>query len=108
MRLLSLTVTLLLPLIAARSQSQQPIQVYLHPAPTQQALQAAPTLTSAQAKAVLAHHLGEQIADFDEVPQDEGMWGHLMHMWGMEKESGKPRVVVIDGGVSSQGLFLAI
>lgn len=110
MRFVSLVISLAIPALAlARSSaSQQPIQVYLHPAPSSPAhLQSVPTLTPEQAKAVLSHHLGEPIQDFDEIPQDEGLWSHLMGMWVNEGESGKdvqrPKVVVIEGGVSAQG-----
>ncbi|KAK4684464.1 hypothetical protein P7C73_g5717, partial [Tremellales sp. Uapishka_1] len=95
---LPLISSFLLPLIAAQN-----IQVYLHPAPAN--LHSPPTLSSDQAKAVLSHHLGEQIADFEEIPSNEGLWSHLMTMWGSEKgDEGKPRVVVIQGGVTSQGM----
>lgn len=102
MRLLSLS-TVILPFILAQS-AQQPIQIYLHPTPTLPVpSHSAPTLSADQAKAVLAHHLGEVIDDFEEIPSDEGLWGHLMGMWRGEKGVGKARVVVIDGGVLPQG-----
>lgn len=94
----------LVPLTSAY-QAQQPLQVYLHPSPSDAASKAAPTLTADQAKAVLSHHLGESIGDFDEIPDDEGLWGHLLNMWGGEqKQIGgqKSRIVIIEGGVSPQ------
>jgi hypothetical protein len=110
MRFVSLVISLAVPALAlARSSaSQQPIQVYLHPSPSSPAhLQSAPTLTPEQAKAVLSHHLGEALDDFEEIPQDEGMWSHLMGMWVGGGDAGKdvqrPKVVIIEGGVSSQG-----
>lgn len=89
--------------VQARNQ-QQPLQIYLHPTPSNLD-SAAPTLSADQAKAVLAHHLGENIGDFDEIPNDEGMWGHLMGMWNDKSEGveRKARVVIIDGGVEAQG-----
>jgi hypothetical protein len=89
--------------VQARNQ-QQPLQIYLHPTPSN-VDSAVPTLSADQAKAVLAHHLGENIGDFDEIPNDEGMWGHLMGMWGdkMDEAEMKARVVIIDGGVEAQG-----
>jgi len=86
------------------SAQQQPLQIYLHPTPSNLD-SAAPTLSADQAKAVLAHHLGENIGDFDEIPNDEGMWGHLMGMWNDKVEGAerKARVVIIDGGVEAQG-----
>jgi hypothetical protein len=97
----------LLPLAFARSHSsaQQPIQIYLHPTPPSQHLSAAPTLTPEQAKAVLSHHLGEGISDFDEIPADEGVWGHLVGAWNglWAGEGERGRVVIIEGGVRAQG-----
>jgi hypothetical protein len=97
----------LLPLAFARSHSsaQQPIQVYLHPTPPSQHLSAAPTLTPEQAKAVLSHHLGEGLSDFDEIPADEGVWGHLVGAWNglWAGEGERGRVVIIEGGVQAQG-----
>ena len=101
MRLHQLSSCLLLPLIAARV-SQQPIEVYLHPTPSVHS-HSIPTLSPAQAKAVLAHHLGETIDAFEEIPADETLWGHLIGMWKGEREGGKPKVVVIEGGISPQG-----
>lgn len=103
MRLFALS---LLPLALASSYAtQQPLQVYLHPAPKQNAHQPVPTLSADQAKAILTHHLGGTIGDFEEIPNDESLWGHLVNMWngGDEAVSGKARVVFIDGGVSPQG-----
>ena len=103
MRLFSLLTLSLVPLIAAQS-SQRPIQVYLHPVPTAPShYHSAPTLSADQAKGVLAHHLGDTIADDDEIPADEGLWGHLLGSWANTKTGGKARVVVIEGGVSPQG-----
>jgi hypothetical protein len=69
-----------------------------------------PTLTPDQAKAVLAHHLGEGVADFEEMPADENLWGHLVGawngVWGEEKERRKARVVIVEGGVVPQGELL--
>ena len=77
------------------------IQVFLHPSPSSpHAASAVPTLTADQAKAVLAHHMGDALSDFDEIPANEGMWGHLMGLW--EKEEREGRVVIVDGGVSPQ------
>jgi len=89
------------------SAQQQPLQIYLHPTPSNLD-SAAPTLSADQAKAVLAHHLGENIGDFDEIPNDEGMWGHLMGMWNDKVEGAerKARVVIIDGGVEAQGKLI--
>ena len=104
-----------IPLLAIAStsaarQAQEPLQVYLHPTPTDSryASQTIPTLTAAQANAVLSHHLGEQIGDFEEIPSDESLWGHLMHMWGGSESSGdggkaKAKVVIVEGGVMAQG-----
>jgi hypothetical protein len=115
MLLSNLLTAVILPLLAtARSSSpQQHIQVYLHPSPSAPAhLQSAPTLTPAQAKAVLRHHLGESIGDFEEIPQDEGMWSHLMGMWVGGGKAGtdvqKPKVVVIEGGLTAQGGYSRI
>ena len=121
MRLLSSITILSLPFTIAYNH-HPPLQVYLHPTPTDQSHLSAPTLSADQAKAVLSHHLGEGIGDFEEIPADEGLWGHWMGMWngigggvgggaghgGMYKgvgmkEGEQPRVVIIDGGVSSQG-----
>jgi len=87
---------------------QQPLQIYLHPTPAN-IDSAVPTLSADQAKAVLAHHLGGNIGDFDEIPNDEGLWGHLMGMWNDKNEGGverKARVVIIDGGVEAQGKLI--
>ena len=104
-----------LPILAASStaaarQAQEPLQVYLHPTPSDSSsYKAAPTLTAEQAKAVLSHHLGEAIGDFEEIPSDEGLWSHLMHMWGgnhRESSGGgrtKAKVVIVEGGVMPQG-----
>jgi hypothetical protein len=89
------------------SAQQQPLQIYLHPTPSNLD-SAAPTLSADQAKAVLAHHLGQNIGDSDEIPNDEGMWGHLMGMWNDKVEGAerKARVVIIDGGVEAQGKLI--
>ena len=102
MRFINLSAILLLPLCFARA--SQPIQVYLHPTPSAPShLQSPPTLSADQAKAVLAHHLGQQIDVFEKIPQDEGSWAHLMTMWKGESEGQKAKVVVIEGGVTPQG-----
>jgi hypothetical protein len=88
---------------------QKPLQVYLHPTPAASAPDSPPTLSADQAKAVLAHHLGQTIDDFDEIPSDEGLWTHLMGMWNGEKvlgEGEKARVVIIEGGVMPQGQLI--
>ena len=96
---------------ASRYQSQQPVQVYLYPQPSDaRSPPSAPTLTASQAKAVFSHHLGEEIDDFEEIPSDEGLWGHLLGMWRGQFGRGrigaeeKARVVVIEGGVQPQGM----
>jgi hypothetical protein len=93
--------------LALAAQAQQPLQVYLHPTPANADSSAsAPTLSPDQARAVLAHHLGDNIGDFDEIPNDEGLWAHLMGMWDNHGTGGverKARVVIIDGGVEAQG-----
>ncbi|KAK8864406.1 hypothetical protein IAR55_001654 [Kwoniella newhampshirensis] len=101
---------LLLPLTLAQSAAQQPLQVYLYPTPTSPSIHnhahgSSPTLSVDQAKAVLAHHLREGLADFEEIPQDEGMWSHLLGMWNGEQGEGRPRVVVVDGGVDAQDVL---
>ncbi|WVQ80650.1 hypothetical protein IAT38_002755 [Cryptococcus sp. DSM 104549] len=104
----ALSSLLLLPLSLASS-AQQPLQVYLHPTPQHPSSShpshlTPPTLSAEQAKAVLAHHLGQDLADFEEIPQDEGLWAHLMGMWeGVE--GGKAKVVVVDGGVEAQDVL---
>jgi len=93
-------------LAAGVSAQQKPLQVYLHPTPAASAPDSPPTLSADQAKAVLAHHLGQPIDDFEEIPSDEGLWTHLMGMWSGEKVLGaeeKARVVIIEGGVMPQG-----
>ncbi|OXG24647.1 hypothetical protein C366_00176 [Cryptococcus neoformans Tu401-1] len=96
----------LLPFATARS-SQQPLQVYLYPAPqsslTYQQL-TPPTLSYTQAKAVLDHHLRQDPSAFDEIPEDENMWVHLLPLWD-SREVGKARVVVVDGGVEAQDVL---
>lgn len=105
----------LLPTLAAiplvLASAQQPLQIYLHPTPTDLASGSAPTLSPDQARAVLAHHLGENIGDFEEIPNDEGLWAHLMGMWDGRHGAGenggmggKARVVIVDGGVDAQGV----
>jgi hypothetical protein len=107
MRFSTSLAALLVPFALARSSSQsaQKIQVYLHPSPSSPHAHA-PTLSADQAKAVLSHHLGGQISDFDEIPADEGMWGHLVGMWngqhGLAKQVDGAKVVIVDGA-SSQG-----
>ncbi|ORY33980.1 hypothetical protein BCR39DRAFT_491169 [Naematelia encephala] len=105
MRIIAIAALIAAPLISAVS--QQPLQVYLHPSPSSPAhLTSAPTLSASQAKAVLAHHLGENIGDFEEIPQDESLWGHLVSMWsGNEDADRRARVVVIEGGVMSQDVI---
>jgi len=103
MRLLSASPLITVPLILAQSVHQQPIQFYLHPTPALAHADSPPTLSADQAKAVLAHHLGEGIDGYEEIPADEALWGHLMGMSGAQREGGKARVVVIEGGVSPQG-----
>ncbi|WVW83929.1 hypothetical protein I302_105952 [Kwoniella bestiolae CBS 10118] len=94
-------------LAKSQSQSQQPLQIYLYPTPAshQDASLSIPTLSADQAKAVLSHHLGEPLDDFDEIPQDEGLWSHLMSLWEGTNEGEKARVVVIDGGVDAQDVL---
>ncbi|ORX36615.1 hypothetical protein BD324DRAFT_642285 [Kockovaella imperatae] len=111
-----------IPLLAVAStslayQAQEPFQIYLYPTPSDASpLASAPTLTAAQAKAVLSHHLGEAIGDFEEIPSDEGLWSHLLHMWsgdhrghGLSQASGsgrtKAKVVIIEGGVTAQDVL---
>lgn len=48
--------------------------------------------------------MGDALSDFDEIPANEGMWGHLMGLW--EKEEREGRVVIVDGGVSPQCAYL--
>lgn len=94
-----------IPLVYAAT-AQQPLQVYLHPTPTDLQSGSVPTLTPDQARAVLSHHLGENIGDFDEIPGDEGLWAHLMGMWNGRHSTNVPRkarVVIVDGGVQAQG-----
>ncbi|WRT66373.1 uncharacterized protein IL334_003328 [Kwoniella shivajii] len=104
----SILAVLSLPLVLAKP-SQQPLQIYLYPSPTSPSLhqhqhQNVPTLNADQAKAVLSHHLGEPQNDFDEIPNDEGLWSHLMTMWNGQSE-GKPKIVVVDGGISPQDVL---
>lgn len=109
--LLTILAPSLTSLALARSNEQ--IQIFLHPSPPSPHAQATdshdavPTLTADQAKAVLTHHMGDPISDFEEIPADEGMWSHLMGMWGGGLGHGKEvdggRVVIVDGGVSPQG-----
>lgn len=104
MRISALSVVL--SLAATAWAQQKPLQVYLHPTPSASAPDSPPTLTADQAKAVLAHHLGDTIGDFEEIPADESLWNHLIGMWQGEKvlgEGQKPRIVIIEGGVESQG-----
>jgi hypothetical protein len=106
MRLTSLLSLAPLALAQLAQAQQQPLQIYLHPTPSNVDAASVPTLSPDQAKAVLAHHLGDNIGDFDEIPNDEGLWTHLMGMWGGHNEGGverKARVVIIDGGVEAQG-----
>jgi hypothetical protein len=107
MRFTSLLALAPLAPLALAAQAQQPLQVYLHPTPVNaDASASAPTLSPDQARAVLAHHLGENIGDFDEIPNDESLWAHLMGMWESHGSGGverKARVVIIDGGVEAQG-----
>jgi hypothetical protein len=96
-----------LDLALARSTApQSQIQVYLHPSPSSPHADAAPTLSPEQAKAVLKHHMGEAIGDFEEIPADEGLWGHLIGVWrggNGRGEEVKGRVIIVDGGASAQG-----
>ncbi|WWC70200.1 uncharacterized protein I206_104150 [Kwoniella pini CBS 10737] len=110
MRFINLIAIIALPLSFAKSQlqSQEPLQVYLYPTPASNSLnngKSIPTLTSYQAKAVLSHHLGENLNDFDEIPNDESMWSHLMNLWDNQNIQGKSKIVIIDGGVSSQDVL---
>jgi hypothetical protein len=103
MRLLTTLAALPLALVSA---SKEPLQVYLHPTPTDLQSGSVPTLSPDQARAVLSHHLGENIGDFDEIPSDEGLWAHLMGMWDGRHSTNVPRkarVVIVDGGVQAQG-----
>jgi hypothetical protein len=92
----------ILALAVAHSAVADRIQVYLHPAPNVPTSRPAPTLSASQAKAVLSHHLGEQIAEIQELPEDESMWGHLMGLWNGQNHS-RPKVVIVEGGVTEQG-----
>lgn len=95
-----------LSLCLTATAQQKPLQVYLHPTPSASGPDSPPTLSADQAKAVLAHHLGEPIGDFDEIPSDEGLWSHLIGMWDRESvlgEKEKARVVILEGGVLPQG-----
>ncbi|KAL7419858.1 hypothetical protein Q5752_005774 [Cryptotrichosporon argae] len=93
MRLIPL---LLLPLALAR---QQAYQVYLHPAPAgaaaADARTHAPTLSPAQAEAVIAHHVGAGAPVSAEV-SDEGAWAHLVGLWS-GRTGQTPKVVIIEG-----------
>ena len=91
-----------IPLITASHDTR--LQVFLHPSPNRPSHLPPPTLTANQAKAVLNHHLGDEIGDFEEIPGDEGLWGSLMGLWRHETGD-RGRVVVIEGGVESQGWF---
>lgn len=96
----------LLPFATARS-PQQHLQVYLYPAPQSSLTyqqSTPPTLSYTQAKAVIDHHLRQDSSAFDEVPEDESMWAHLLGLWD-PRETSKARVVVVDGGVEAQGKY---
>ncbi len=95
MRLLAALLVLGTSFISARSTAQ----VYLHPAPVQDHVPV-PTLTPAQAKAVISHHIGETLEDLEEIPQNEELWSHLIGVWADKRPHG--RVVIIEG-VSPQG-----
>lgn len=108
----ALTLILAVASVTARSSGYESpdrhIQVYLHPSPSSSSPHtSAPTLSADQAKAVLSHHLGDPISDFDEIPADEGLWSHLIGMWsghgqGNGRQAAGARIVIVDGGVASQ------
>ncbi|EIW70632.1 hypothetical protein TREMEDRAFT_28666 [Tremella mesenterica DSM 1558] len=81
------------------------VQVFLYPSSPTSQHKHAPTLTPSQANAVLSHHLHQPIDDFDEIPQDESLWGHLVSMWHGDHENGNARVIIIDGGVEPQDVL---
>lgn len=93
-------------LVQASSVAQQPLQVFLHPSPPPSSL-VVPTLNAVQAKAVLAHHLGETIGNFEEIPQDEGLWSHFLRQWNDSHGKTRSRIVIIDGGVTAEGMSLS-
>lgn len=102
---ISFGLTALIGSAVAAAASREHIQVYLHPQPTAPSVHfSTPTLSASQAKAVLAHHLGESVDDFEELPQDEGTWAHLVSLWKGQAQRPKARVVIIEGGVSPQGI----
>ncbi|WVO22210.1 uncharacterized protein IAS62_003540 [Cryptococcus decagattii] len=96
----------LLPFATARS-LQQHLQVYLYPAPQSSPTyqqSTPPTLSYTQAKAVIDHHLRQDSSAFDEVPEDESVWAHLLGLWD-SRETSKARIVVVDGGVEAQDIL---
>lgn len=69
-------------------------QVYLFPSPPN-AGSYAPTLSAAQANAVMSHHLGSDVSAHD-APEEEGMWAHLLNLWDSGEK--RARVVILEGG----------
>lgn len=92
-----------LPLLSLASQATfHAPSVYLHPTPpkTDGSTHSPPTLSTNQAKAVLAHHLGHS-ADFSLV-EVVGDWTKLMFgavglASAHDERDGKPKVLVIQG-----------
>ncbi|WVN88241.1 uncharacterized protein L203_103442 [Cryptococcus depauperatus CBS 7841] len=92
------SLTLSLASVACARSIQPQLQVYLYPTPQSSTTAHArpPTLSYSQAKAVLSHHLKQDILDTEEIPENEEHWAHLMGLWD-GNEWGKARVVVMDG-----------
>lgn len=61
-------------------------------------------MTAAEAKAVIAHHLGTS-TEFEEIPDGngEGAWAQLVSLMEGKKSSSKSRVVIVEGDVLPQG-----
>jgi hypothetical protein len=95
-----------LQLALANQQAQAPVSVHLFPSPqsSSNSIHKVPTLTPAEGKAVIAHHLGT--ADqFEELPNGhaDGAWAHLVSLMEGKDPKSKSRVVIIEGDVLPEG-----
>jgi hypothetical protein len=100
---------------ASASTHQQPIQVYLYPAPStlesyQSTHKHAPVLTADQAQAVFSHHLGALgahggVDEYEKLPEGHEGWVHLLGNTEGNgvTEADKGRVVIIQGDVQAEG-----